>query len=97
MTCNSTTYSDDFVLFLIVLHDGQGLLHEGSESFLDALNVVVGTAAGLASLQQSLLHHLFGAIEEQQEWNLDLVAQLQCNQLELHRVYIEGTYLFVEG
>jgi hypothetical protein len=76
MTELNTTYSDNFVLLLVVLHYGDSLLHEGSESFLDALDVVVRAATGLASLQQALLHHLFRAVEEQQEWNLDLAAQL---------------------
>jgi len=40
----------------IGVHDGLGVLVEGVEALLDGLNVVVGSAAGLAAFQQTSSH-----------------------------------------
>ena len=39
-----------------------GLVLVGHESFLDAFDVVVGSSAGLSSLQQPLSHHFLPAL-----------------------------------
>lgn len=58
---------DDLALLLELVHDRHARLDEGLEALADALGVVVGAAAGLATLQQAALHDLLGAVEEEDE------------------------------
>ena len=58
---------DNLALLLELVHDGHARLNEGLEALADALGVVVGAAAGLATLQQAALHDLLGAVEEEDE------------------------------
>ncbi len=58
---------DDLALLLVVVDDGHARLDKGAEALADALGVVVGAAAGLAALEQALLHDLFRAVKEEDE------------------------------
>jgi len=55
------------ILPLKVLHDGHAGLNKGPEALLDTLSVVVRATRGLASVDQTLLHGVLGAVEEEDE------------------------------
>lgn len=57
-----------------MVDDLHGLLIIGPEPFLDALNIIVRSAAGLAPLQQSFQHHLLGAHQVQYEGGVHFLA-----------------------
>ena len=56
---------DDLSLFFKVIYNGHACFDKGFEPFLDALGVIVCSARGLAPVDESLLHFIFWAVEEQ--------------------------------
>lgn len=56
---------DHLALLLKVVDDGHAGLDKGAEALTDALGVVIGAARCLATLEESLLHHLLRAVEEE--------------------------------
>lgn len=58
---------DNLANLLVVVDDRHAGVDESAEALADALGVVVGSAAGLASLEETGLHDLFGAIVEQNQ------------------------------
>ena len=55
-----------------VIDDGTGELFVRPKPLDDRLEVVVRSTARLSTLQQPLLHHLLGAVEEKQELHTSL-------------------------
>jgi hypothetical protein len=58
---------DNTAILLKVVDDGHAGLDKGSETLADTLLVVISSATGLAAVDQTLLHDLFGALKEQSE------------------------------
>lgn len=58
---------DNSALLLKVVNNGHAGLDKSSETLADALLVVVGSATGLAAVEQTLLHDLLTAFKEQSE------------------------------
>lgn len=56
---------DDTTLLVKVLDNGHAGLDKGSETLANALLIVVSSAAGLATVEQTLLHDVLGALEKQ--------------------------------
>lgn len=82
---------DDTSLLLEIFHDGHGGINESFEAFLDALNVVVSSARCFPSVQQSILHDFFGAVEEEREFGrndnfleLDSLVHLAWETCNVH-------------
>lgn len=55
---------DNFIFLFEHIDNGHARLDESPEAFLDTLLVVIRSATGLASVQQSLQHNVFGTIQE---------------------------------
>mmetsp|Transcript_10458 Transcript_10458/g.33595 ORF Transcript_10458/g.33595 Transcript_10458/m.33595 type:complete len:296 (+) Transcript_10458:537-1424(+) len=55
----------DQTLVLVVLEHRRRLVSESGEALADRSRVVVGAARRLSALEQPLLHHLLGAVEDQ--------------------------------
>jgi len=59
---------DDPALTLKLLHDRHTCLNEGAEALFDGLEIVICTTRGLATVQKTLFHDGFGAVEEEGEF-----------------------------
>lgn len=53
------------VFLLKVVHNRHARLHKSLEPLLDTLGIVISTATGLAPVDKSLGHNVFGAIEKE--------------------------------
>lgn len=53
------------VFFLEVVHNWHARLHKCFEPLLDTLGIVISTAAGLSSVDETLGHDVFGAVEKE--------------------------------
>lgn len=58
---------DYFALLLKGVDDRHTCIDEGSKALLNALDVVIGPPRRLSPVQESLLHDLFRAVEEESE------------------------------
>lgn len=58
---------DDTAVLVKVLDNRHAGLDESSETLANALLVVIGSATGLAAVDQTLLHDVLGALEEEGE------------------------------
>jgi hypothetical protein len=58
---------DNTAILFKVVDNGHASLDKGSETLADTLLVVISSSTGLAAVDQTLLHDLFGTLKEQSE------------------------------